>query len=265
MTALVGIIRKELKIAFTTPVAYVVFFMFTLLASLLFRNQLLAFERLVQKSRHIDDPELLGQLNFNDVILNEVFINIQIVFIFLIPILTMRSFAEERKQKTMELLMTTPITPVTVIVGKYLSNLVLLLCLCGILLVYPVILTVYGSTSVVDGSVVDWPTTFLGIFGTLLAGLMFSAAGFAFSSLTENQLVAALLTFFVLLLLWFLGGAAASVQGWAGEVLAYISPLNHIESFAKGILSVPDTIYYGSLAFLFLFFTYRMVEAQRWG
>ena len=66
-------------------------------------------------------------------------------------------------------------------------------------------------------------------------------------------------------LLWFLGGAAASVQGWAGEVLAYISPLNHIESFAKGILSVPDTIYYGSLAFLFLFFTYRMVEAQRWG
>jgi ABC-2 type transport system permease protein len=231
VTALVGIIRKELKIAFTTPVAYVVFFMFTLLASLLFRNQLLAFERLVQKSRHIDDPELLGQLNFNDVILNEVFINIQIVFIFLIPILTMRSFAEERKQKTMELLMTTPITPVTVIVGKYLSNLVLLLCLCG----------------------------------TLLAGLMFSAAGFAFSSLTENQLVAALLTFFVLLLLWFLGGAAASVQGWAGEVLAYISPLNHIESFAKGILSVPDTIYYGSLAFLFLFFTYRMVEAQRWG
>jgi len=263
--ALIGIIKKELKISFTTPVAYVVFFLFTLLSSLIFSNQLREYERMVQKSRHIEDPEVLAQLNFNDVILTEMFINIQIIFIFLIPILTMRAFAEEKKQRTMELLMTTPITPLTVIIGKLLANLVILLCLCAILVVYPVILTMYGTTTLVGASIIDWPTTMLGLFGVFLCGAMFSSVGFAFSSLTENQVVAALLTFFLLLLLWFLGGAAANVYGWLGDVLTFVSPLNHISNFAKGVLHVGDTLYYVSLAVVFLFFSYRMVEGERWG
>ena len=265
VTALVGIIKKELKIAFTTPVAYVVFFLFTLLSSLIFSNQLREYERMVQKSRHIEDPEVLAQLNFNDVILTEMFVNVQIVFIFLIPILTMRAFAEEKKQRTMELLMTTPITPVTVIVGKFAAILFILLCLCAILVVYPIILTMYGTTTLVGNSIIDWPTTGLGILGVFLCGAMFSAAGFAFSSLTENQVVAALLTFFLLLLLWFLGGASTNVYGWLGEVLSFISPLNHISNFAKGILHVGDTLYYVTFSFVFLFLSYRMVEGERWG
>lgn len=265
MTALWGIVRKEVKVAFTTPVAYVVFFLFTLLASLMFWNQLREFERLVQKSRHIEDIEYLNQINFNDIILNEVFINVQIIFIFLIPVLTMRSFAEERKQKTMELLMTTPITPGTVIAGKYLANLVLILCLCALLLVYPIILTLFGTTSLVDQTVIDWPTTLLGLGGILLCGMMFSAVGFAFSSVTENLVVAAVLSIMVLLLLWFIGGASTNVHGWLGDVLAFLSPLNHITNFAKGVLHVGDTLYYLTVATVFLFFTYRMVEGQRWG
>jgi len=265
MTAFIGILKKELKVAFTTPVAYVVFFLFTLLASLMFWSQLREFERMIDKSRHIEDPELLAQLNFNDVILSPVFIAMQVIFMFLIPILTMRAFAEERKQRTMELLLTTPVTPLTVIAGKYLANLVIICCLCVLLVVYPVILTTFGSVSAVGASVVDWPTTLLGITGVLLCGGMFSAVGFAFSSITENQVVAALLTFFVLLLLWFLGQASSNVHGWLGDVLGFVSPVNHINDFAEGVLNVGDAIYYFSMGGVFLFFTYRMVEGQRWG
>jgi ABC-2 type transport system permease protein len=265
MIALVGLIKKELKVAFTTPVAYVVFFLFTLLASLMFSNQLREYERMVQKSRHIEDPEVLAQLNFNDVILSEMFVNVQIIFIFLIPILTMRAFAEEKKQRTMELLMTTPITPITVIVGKYIATFIVLVCLAALLFTYPVILTAYGTISLVGESVIDWPTTILGISGVLLCGSMFAAAGFAFSALTENQVVAALLTFFLLLLLWFLGGAANNVHGWLGQVLGFASPLSHINSFARGLFNLGDALYYVSFTAVFLLVTYRMVEGERWG
>ena len=265
MTALWGLIRKELKVSFTTPVAYVVFFLFSLLVSLMFWGQLREYERMVQKSRHIEDPEFLAQLNFNDIILAEVFVNVQIVFLFLVPILTMRLLAEEKKQRTMELLMTTPITPTTVIAGKFTAVLVLLCCLCAILLVYPIILTIFGTVSLVGATVIDWPTTTLGLFGIFLCGAMFASVGFAFSALTESQVVAALLTFFTLLLMWFLGGASTNVHGWLGDVLGFISPLNHLGNFAKGILSLSDVSYYLSVTVVFLFFTFRMVEAQRWG
>lgn len=265
MTALLGMIRKELKVSFTTPVAYIVFFLFTLLVSMLFWGQLREFERMVQKMQHISDPEMLAQLNFNDVILAEVFVNIQVIFIFLIPILTMRLIAEEKKQRTMELLMTTPITSFTVIAGKYIAVLCILSCLCALLLIYPVILTVYGTNSMVQYSVIDWRTTIMGIGGVFLSGMMFSSLGFAFSSITENQIVSALLTFFTLLLLWFIGGTGMNIHGWLADVLTFLSPLSHVRNFAKGMFHVGDLAYYVSLTGLFLFLTHRMVEGQRWG
>ena len=265
MTALMGMIRKELKVSFTTPVAYIVFFLFALLVSMLFWGQLREFERMVQKMRHISDPEMLAQLNFNDIILAEVFVNIQVVYIFLIPILTMRMLAEEKKQRTMELLMTTPITPATVLFGKYIAMLVILLCLCMLLMVYPIILTWYGTNSMVQVSVIDWRTTTLGIAGVFLSGMMFSALGFVFSSITENQIVSALLTFFTLLLLWFIGGTSMNIHGWLADVLTFLSPLSHVKNFAKGIFHVGDVAYYLSITGILLFLTHRMVEGQRWG
>jgi ABC-2 type transport system permease protein len=265
MTALLGIVRKELKVSFTTPVAYVVFFLFTLLVSMLFWGQLREFERMVQKMRHISDPEMLAQLNFNDVVLAEVFVNIQVIFIFLIPILTMKVIAEEKKQKTMELLMTTPISTATVLFGKYIAVIVILLCLCLLLLIYPVILSVYGTNAMVQMSVVDWRTTLMGIIGIFLSGMMFSSLGFVFSSVTENQIVSALLTFFSLLLLWFIGGTSINIHGWLADLLTYLSPLSHVKNFAKGVLDLGDVTYYFSVTGILLFLSHRMVEGQRWG
>lgn len=263
MTPFLGIFKKELKVAFTTPVAYVVFFLFALISSAIFWSQLRDYERLVQRSKHIEDAEFLAQLNFNDVILTELFVNVEIIFIFLLPILTMRVFAEERKQKTMELLMTTPITTGTVVFGKYAAMLVVLVCLIALLFVYPIILTMFGESSI-NASVVDWNTCLLGMLGVFLCSVTFSAVGFAFSSFTDSQIVAALLTFFLLLLLWFLGGASATVHGVVGDVLGFLSPLNHIQNFAKGVLHIGDVVYYLSMATLFLVVAYRAVEGQKW-
>ena len=264
MTPLVGILQKELKIAFTTPIAYVVYFFFTLLTSLQFYKLLLNYEKLLQRARHFEDEELLALLNFNDAILADVFGTAQPVFVFLIPILTMRALAEEKRHKTMELLMTTPISPWHVVLGKYLAFLTVLLGLCVIVLVYPSVLALFGSNSLVGASVVDWPTTLLGVLGVFLSGAMFGAIGLAFSSITENQIVAALVTFFALFLLWGIAQLGDDVPGWLGDVLVYLSPRPHILGFANGILRLADVVYYLSFAGFFLFFTHRMVEGQRW-
>lgn len=264
MTALFGVIRKELKIAFTTPIAYVVFFFFTLLTSLLFYNQLIDYESRLQRARHFEDPELLAQLNFNDVILAYVFLNVQLIFVFLIPMLTMRAFSEEKRQRTMELWMTAPITPWQVVLGKYAAFLVVLVCLCGVLLVYPALLSVFGTSSLVGASVLDWPTTALGLLGIFVMGAMFGAVGMAFSTTTENQIVSALMSFFALLLLWFVARLGQDTGGLLGELLRYASPLTHVVRFIKGILHFGDLAYFLSVTWFFLFLTHRVVEGQRW-
>ncbi len=264
MTALVGIFKKELKVAFTTPIAYVVFFAFTLFSSVVFYDQLLKYEQQLQRSRHVEDSELLALLNFNDIILAHLFASAQIVFVFAVPILTMRVIAEEKRHKTMELLMTSPIGPWQVVLGKYFAYLLVLVCLCGILAVYPVILTVFGQNSLIDASVIDWPTTLLGLFGVLLTGAMFGAIGFFFSSVTESQIVSALLSIFTLLILWRVATLAAEAPGWLGGVLLFLTPLSHMTSFVKGVLHLADVLYYVTLSGFFLFLTYRMVEGQRW-
>lgn len=264
MTALLGIARKEIKVAFTTPIAYVVSFFFTLMTSLLFYQQLLDYERRLQRARHFEDAELLAQLNFNDVILAYVFLNVQLIFIFLIPMLTMRMFAEERRQRTMELLMTSPISPLQIVAGKYLSFLWVLFCLCVLVTAYPLILTIFGSNSLVGASVLDWNTTLLGIAGIFLMGAMFGAIGFACSSLTENQIVAALLSFFILLLLWFVARLGQETPGDLGAFLLFLSPLGHVVRFIKGILHLGDVLYFLSGTFFFLFLSHRMVEGWRW-
>jgi ABC-2 type transport system permease protein len=259
-----GILKKELKIAFTTPIAYVVFFAFTLWTSIVFYKGLLGYEEALQRSRHLEDDELLGMLNFNDFILSQLFANVQIVFVFLVPALTMRTFAEEKKQRTMELLMTTPIGPWQVLVGKFLGYLTVVACLCFVVAVYPMILTVFGTNTLVDASVIDWPTTLLGLGGVFLTGAMFGAIGFFFSGVTESQVVSALLTFFTLLVFWQLMGFAQEAPGWLGAALMYLTPFSHMTNFARGVLHLGDVVYYLSVSTFFVFLAQRVLEGQRW-
>src|SRR5687767_2808967 len=137
MRQMMGILRKELTIYFTTPVAYVVFALFTVVASIFFWSFLQRFQLESSQFLQYQRPELLDRLNFNDRVLTPLYVGyVQIIFLFVLPLLTMRLIAEERRAKTMELLLSSPVKPWQIIVGKYLSSVIMVLCMAGICAVY---------------------------------------------------------------------------------------------------------------------------------
>ncbi|MEW5848407.1 MAG: ABC transporter permease [Myxococcota bacterium] len=264
MRQVMGILRKELIVYFTTPVAYVVFALFTVVASIFFWSFLQRFMLESQQFLHMQRPELLDRLNFNDRVITPLFVGyVQIIFLFVLPLLTMRLIAEERRTRTMELLLSSPVRPWQIVLGKYLASVVMVLCMALISAVYPVLLEVFGAGSGSSGPL-DWGTVGLGLLGLTLVGATCCAVGLFTSSLTDNQIVAAVIGMMALLFFWVLRGVGASVEGTLGEVLSYISILSHIESYARGIFSVPDLVYFLSFIFLALFLSNRMVESQRW-
>jgi ABC-2 type transport system permease protein len=264
MTAVIGIVRRELKVAFTTPVAYIVLFLFTFFSSIIFNYNLQSYEERLQRVSHFDDPEALARINFTDSLLLPMFLQVELLLILVVCLLTMRTFAEEKKQKTMELLMTSPIEPWHVVLGKYLAYLVIVAAVCAITLIYPVILTMFGTNTLVNASVVDWPTTLLGIAGIFLAGMSFGALGFFFSAATDNQVVAVLLSMVAVFVVWISGLLGGSLEGFMGAFLVYIGPASHIGNLSRGILDLADVSYFVSMAVFFLVLTHQLVEGQRW-
>jgi len=264
MRTLIGIARKELKIYFTTPIAYVVFALFALIASVFFWSFLQRFMLDSQLFLQMQRPELLEHLNFNDRVITPLYVGyVQIIFLFVVPLLTMRLLAEERRTKTMELLLSTPISPWQIVLGKYLAALTMVLAMAAICLVYPVLLELFGR-GVGDAGPLDWPTVWLGLMGLFLMGATCAAVGLFTSSITENQIVAAVIGMMMLLFFWVLRGVGEGMEGALAGLLTYLSLLSHIESYTRGVFSVTDLVYFGSFIVLFLFLSHRMVESLRW-
>lgn len=264
MRPLMGIFRKELKVYFTTPVAYVVFALFALVASFFFWSFVQRFQMEVMQYQQYQRPDMLDRLNLNDRVLTPLYVGyVQIIFLFMLPLLTMRLIAEEKRSKTMELLLSAPIRSWQVVIAKYLAAVVMVLCLAAICFVYAVLLEMFGEGAG-DHGPLDWNTTWMGLLGLTLVGATCCAVGLFTSSITDNQIVAAVIGMMTLLFFWVLRGVGSSVEGPLGEILTYMSILSHIESFARGIFSVQDLVYFLSFIFLALFLSNRMVESQRW-
>jgi ABC-2 type transport system permease protein len=164
----------------------------------------------------------------------------------------MRLIADERKSFTAELLFTSPIRITSIIIGKYLSSLLLFALMIILSAVYILVLIKYGNP--------DLGPIFSGYLGLFLMGGSFLAVGLFASSLTENQMIAAVVSFGILLVFWIMG--ATSNAG--DSILGYLSMINHFESFAKGVIEVKDIIYYLSFIFLGLFLAYIMLDSERW-
>ncbi len=264
MRPLMGIYRKELKIYFTTPVAYVVFALFSIVASFFFWSFVQRFQMQIMQFEQYQRADLLDRLNLNDSVLTPLYVGyVQIIFLFMLPLLTMRLIAEERRNRTMELLMSSPVRPWTVVLAKYLGAVTMVLCLAAICFVYAFILEAFGE-GVGDRSVLDWSTTWMGLLGLVMMGATCCAVGLFTSSITDNQIVAAVIGMMTLLFFWVLRGIGGSLEGQLGSVLAWLSLLSHIESFARGVFSVADMVYFLSFIALMLFLSIRAVESQRW-
>jgi ABC-2 type transport system permease protein len=195
-------------------------------------------------------------MNVNEQIIRGLLGNMNVVGLFFIPVITMRLFAEEKRNGTIELLVTSPIRDVEVILGKWLAAVALyagMLLLTGLNFAF---VFKYGNP--------DWKPLALGYLGLLLQAAALLALGTFISSLTKNQIVAGAATFGVCLLVFVLGWASGYETSTWAQVLSYMSVTTHMESFAKGVLDSKDAVYYVSVIFLGLFLTARSLESLRW-
>jgi len=247
------ICRRELYAYFVSPVAWVLMAIFAILGGILTYEYGSLY--LVQNMRMQAQGEQAG-LNLNEVVIAPLLSQMAIVSVFLIPMISMRLFAEEKRQGTIELLVTSPITDVEIVAGKWLSAVILLLTLLGILLIDCSFFFFYGNP--------DWKPFATGFVGILLQGVCLLAFGTFISTLTKNQIVAGAVGFALALLLWILSWSTAFGNSDFVQVLNYISIVSHLDSFTRGVIDTKDVIYYLSMIFLGLFLTTRSLESLRW-
>jgi ABC-2 type transport system permease protein len=248
------IFKKEMRLYFSSPVAYVVGTFFLLISGWFFSQILFIYS--LQSMQSMMNPMMAGNLNPTEAIMRPLFSNMSVVLLFFIPMLTMRLFAEEKKSGTIELLLTYPVRDGEVLLGKFLAALALYAVLLILTLLYPVMIAYFAR--------VEWGAILTGYLGMLLLGATFLAVGVFISSLTENQIVAGFSTFGVLLAFWIIGWGADSASGLLRNVLQYVSILDHMESFGKGVIDTKDLVYYVSAIALALFLTLRSLETKRW-
>jgi ABC-2 type transport system permease protein len=248
------IFKKELRLYFTSPIAYVIVAVFFFISGLFFWSIFDFFSKASMQS--MMNPQFARDLNVTDGVFRPLLSNVTVILLLLMPMVTMRLFAEERRSGTIELMLTYPVRDGAVLLGKFLAALALYaLMLVGTLL-YAGLLIYFAR--------LDWGPLATGYLGLLLLGAAFLAVGLFVSSLTENQIVAAIATFGTLLALWIIGWSADSVGGTWGKVLSHLSIIEHFDSFAKGVLDTKDVIYYLNLTIVALFLALRSLEARRW-
>lgn len=247
------ICRKELNTYFRSPIAYLVLGIFALLAGYFFYLFVYAFVRqgMVAAMQGQNFP-----MNLDEMVVRGVLQNLSVIGLFFLPMITMRLFAEEKRSGSIELLFTSPIRDIEIILGKWLGAMVLYASMLGLVLISFLTLFAYGKP--------DWRAMMVGFLGLLLQGACLLAIGTFISSCTKNQIVAGVVGFGVTLLLWVLSYWSDFDSSITSKVLNYISVTAHMDSFSKGVLDLKDVIYYVSMSVLGLFLTARSLESIRW-
>ena len=253
--AWVPVLRKELRLYFGSPVAWVVTAFFLLISGWFF-SQIFFFYTLQSMQAAMNPMMAGGSLNPTDSIMRPLFNNMAVVLLFFVPMLTMRLFAEEKRAGTIELLLTYPVRDGEVLVGKFLAAGAVYAFLLVFTLLYPGMLAYFAR--------VEWGPILTGYLGLLLLGGAFLSVGVLISSLTENQIVAGFVTFGVLIGLWVIGWGADQAGGPWRVVIQHLSIIDHLDSFGRGVLETKDVVYYASLTALALFCTLRSLESKRW-
>jgi len=258
MRNIIAICKRELLSFFVSPVAYFVITGMILLGGYFFFNLLATFNVVLQRYAGLGFRGALGQLNLNEFVVVGYYHTLLVIQVFLIPLLTMRIVAEERKRGTFELLVTSPLSVTEMVLGKFLSlAIVISIMLCAVFC-FPLLLVAYGKPEPEVYPILS------GFLGLVLVSLGFASIGMAVSSFTENQIVAGISSMVALLLLYVIHAPAESLGGSLGEVLTYISPVMQVQDMFKGVISVKALVYFISVIVLGLFMSLRALEAYRW-
>jgi ABC-2 type transport system permease protein len=262
MGKLAAIYRKELQHYFQSIIAYVMIGSFLALSGYFFFSIFRYYNYLsYQYASYLANqagrgPYPGGNLNLIEGVMRPLMGNLSVVLLFVLPLLTMRLLAEEKKQGTFELLLTYPLSDLAAVIGKYLAALTVFAVMIGGTLLYPAMLAIFANPE--PGPII---TSYLGLF---LMGSSFIAIGIFFSSLTSSQIVAGAATLGVSLFFLVIGWAAPFAGPTLSNVIAQFSLFDHYDSFSKGIINLPDVTYYVFLTAFFLFMTLRSLESSHW-
>ena len=253
MSNVIAIAQKELRSYFSSPIAYIAIGFFALLYGYFYVAILSYFVRQSMQMGQMGGPQAL---NINQVFIRQLFQNVTILILFIMPMITMRTYSEEKRSGTIELLLTSPLSDFQIIMGKFLGALGLWAVMLAVSTIHIGLLFIYGNP--------EWKpiaTTYLGL---LLLGGCFISVGLFISSLTKNQIVAGMVTFAVFLFLWVI----TWIGGFAGPQLdtltRYLSIIDHFDDFGKGVIDTTHLIYYISFITFGLFLTAKSVDSERW-
>ncbi len=252
MSNVLAIARKELRSYFASPIAYVVVGLFALVFGFFYIIMLNFFVQQSMQSAMGGG----GPMNVNRDLIRYVFQNAAVVLLFVVPMITMRSYSEEKRTGTIELLLTSPVSDLQIMFGKFLGAMALYAVMLAVTLVHVGLLFAYGNP--------EWKPVAVSYLGLLLMGGCFVSVGLLFSSLTRNQIIAAALTFVILLLLWVTDWATNFASPGVGSFLNYLSITSHLDDFTKGIIDTKHVIYYLSFITFGLFLTARAADSERW-
>ncbi|MGD1073014.1 MAG: ABC transporter permease subunit [Bryobacteraceae bacterium] len=242
---------KEVRAYFASPIAYLLMALSGLIFGYFFYSATAYF--VIEGMRQQMGG---GSLSVNDFVVVPLLGNASVVSLFMIPLISMRLFAEEKRSGTIELLLTSPIRDWEIIIGKWMGAMVMYMCVLATVALDIALLFAYGKP--------DWRPILTGFLGLLLQGGCILAIGTFISTTTRNQIIAGASTFSICLLLWVLSWVSSyNDAGWA-QAVAYCSILTHYEPFSKGIVDSKDVVFYLSAIFLGLFLTARSLESLRW-
>ncbi len=257
-----ALVQKEFKHNFYSPIAYVVLMIFLTLSGYFFYAGLVRFSQQYTYFKSMmqiyQNPEMLSRLNLNEWVIAPSLFNMIFIFLFMIPLIMMRSFAEERNRKTDELLKTSPISTLDYVAGKFMGALAFVLVMILPTVIYQITLFFYLPSPPELAPVV------LGYVGVVLFACAGISIGLFASSLTENQIIGAVITFVLLLFMFIINLINLPESSKLYDLVRYISVTEHVKNLLRGLLDSRDLVYFFSICALFLFLTKRSLEAQGW-
>ncbi|MEG0615148.1 MAG: ABC transporter permease subunit [Oscillospiraceae bacterium] len=233
---MLAIYRREMSAFFTSPIAYIFLAVFNVFAGLFLTQTCLTMKT--------TNMTLL-------------FANMFLILLFLIPILTMKLLSEEKKQRTDQCLLTSPASVLSIVMGKYLAALTVFLCAIAVFLIYAIILSAFSP--------IIWSVFFGNLIGIFLLGVAFISVGLFISSLTENQVIAAIGSFVVMMLMYLIDIFASTVSNTAIQAILFkLSLYQRYTEFTTGLLNISSILFFISIAAIFNFLTVRVIERRRW-
>ena len=257
MRNFLALVERELKSYFVSPLAYVILGFFLLATGVFYYIIVSWFDQMsMTAAMQAQQYGQAAKMNVNEQAIRPLLGNIATIAMLLLPSLTMRLFAEEKRQGTIEFLLTAPITNWQLVLAKFSSALFFYFTMLAASAVLVGLLFVYGNP--------ELNPTLIGYLGLALLGGCFIALGLFFSALTENQIIAFVSTFASNLVIYFAAWFGSSGDSLVGKFFSVLSPFEHFDDFAKGVLDSKHLVFYACFIFGLLFLTYVVLESSRW-